>query len=277
MGSVRDFLRSSLTLGREPQSFLGARWIRWALARAPESKKRLWAFRLLSLSPHYFLDRNTGDNPKIPEQEYFERAASEWLSSRKQFFELALKDRLSDADLVMDYGCGPGFLASTLAKNFNQVFACDISSGALDCARVLNPAENLTYVLADDAGLAQIPDGSLDGVVSLAVVQHLSGDAYEKMLAVCNRKLKNGGKIILHIQLDESGWKTEDAWKEDQSVKGRLKYSYGLHNFGRPESEHLKMAKAAGFVNPAIEPLSHLFPDGFEDIGEQHLLTAEKP
>jgi len=276
MGSARDFLRSSLTLGSRPQTFLGARWVRWALDRAPESRKRLWAFRLLSLSPHYFLDRDTPANRSLPEQEYFEKAAAEWLSSREQFFDAALKDRLADADTILDYGCGPGFLAVTLAKNFDRVFACDISSGALDCARVLNSAENLTYVLADDIGWSQIPDESLDAIVSLAVVQHLSREAYEKMLAACNRKLKTGGKIILHIQLDESGWKTEDAWKEDRSIKGKLKYSYGLHNFGRPESEHIAMAEQAGFAGVEIEPLSPFFPGGFEDVGEQHLLTAEK-
>ena len=31
------------------------------------------------------------------------------------------------------------------------------------------------------------------------------------------------------------------------------------------------------FVAVPLLPLSHLFPDGFEDIGEQHLLTAKKP
>lgn len=277
MSSAKEFLKWSLTLGREPQTFLGARWVRWALDHAPPAKKRRWAFRLLSLSPHYFLDRNAPANRSLSEQEYFEKAAAVWLSSREQFFKVALNDRLADAQVILDYGCGPGFLAATLAKHFDRVFACDISSGALDCARVLNPADNLTYALVDDTGLPEIDDASLDAVVSLAVVQHLSGEAYEKLLAVCHRKLKDGGKIILHVQLNEGVWKTEDAWKEDQSIKGKLKYSYGLHNFGRPESEHLTMAQRAGFSEVKIEPLSPLFPDGFEDIGEQHLLCAVKP
>ena len=277
MSSAKEFLKWSLTLGREPQTFLGARWVRWALDRAPAKKKRLWAFRLLSLSPHYFLDRNTPENRSIPEAEYFERAAAGWVTSREQFFKVVLKDRLADSSTVLDYGCGPGFLAVTLAQSFERVYACDISSGALDCARVLNPADNLTYILADEKGLAEIPDGSIDAVVSLAVVQHLSLEAYEKLLAVCDQKLRAGGKIVLHVQLDESGWKTEDAWKEDQSMKGRLKYSYGLHNFGRPASEHIDLATRAGFVNATVEPLSSHFPDGFEDLGEQHLLTAIKP
>ena len=276
MSSAREFLKWSLTLGREPQTFLGARWVRWALDRAPASKKRPWAFRLLSLSPHYFLDRNTPDNRQLPEQEYFEKAAAEWLSSREEFFNLALKDRLEGASTILDYGCGPGFLAATLAKNFDRVFACDISSGALDCARIINPAENLTYVLADNTGLSEIDHASLDAVVSLAVVQHLSGEAYEKMLAVCHQKLKHGGKIVLHVQLSDDAWKTEDAWKEDQSIKGKLKYSYGLHNFSRPASEHIAMAEKAGFSEVKLEPLSQLFPDAFEDLGEQHLLSATK-
>jgi cyclopropane fatty-acyl-phospholipid synthase-like methyltransferase len=132
-------------------------------------------------------------------------------------------------------------------------------------------------VLADEAGIASIPDGSVDAVVSLAVVQHLSKQAYEKLLAVCYAKLADGGKIVLHVQLDEGSWKREDDWKGDTSVKGRLKYSYGLHNFGRPKSEHLEMVQAAGFSEIQIVSLAEAFPGGFEDIGEQHLLTATKP
>lgn len=277
MNSAKEFLKWSLTLGHDPQTFLGARWVRWALNRAPASKKRLWAFRLLSLSPHYFLDRNTPDDRSIPEHDYFEKAAAEWLESRSRFFDVVLKERLADANTVLDYGCGPGFLAVTLAKNFEKVFACDISTGALDCARVLNPAENLTYLLASDSGLSNIPNSSLDAVVSLAVVQHLSRESYENLLSVSYEKLRATGLLILHVQLDGGVWKKEDDWKQDRSVKGRLKYNYGLHNFGRPESEHLEMARFAGFINVGIEPLSQLFPKGFEDIGEQHLLTAIKP
>jgi hypothetical protein len=108
MSSPREILKWSLTLGREPQTFLGARWVRWALRRAPTSKKRLWAFRLLSLSPHYFLDRDSPENRAMPEADYFEKAAAEWLSSREKFFNIVLKDRLGEVKTVLDYGCGPG-------------------------------------------------------------------------------------------------------------------------------------------------------------------------
>lgn len=213
----------------------------------------------------------------MPEGEYFEIAAAEWLSSREKFFDIVLKDRLAGARTILDYGCGPGFLAVTLAKNYDQVYAFDISSGALECARVLNSSENLNYVLADDAGIASIADDSVDGVVSLAVVQHLSRESYEKLLEVCFAKLRSGGQLVLHVQLDEGSWKREDEWKSDTSVKGRLKYNYGLHNFGRPQLEHVAMVEAAGFTNVEIVSLADAFPAGFEDIGDQHLLTATKP
>lgn len=276
MSSAKEFLKWSLTLGRDPQTFLGARWIRWALDRAPASKKRLWTFRLLSLSPHYFLDRENAENRSIPEHEYYEKAAAEWLSSRQHYFDTVLKDRLAESKTVLDYGCGPGFLAVTLAEQFEKVFACDISSGALDCARVLNPADNLTYVLADRGGLSLIPNTGVDAVVSLAVVQHLSRESYEKMLAVCFEKLRPGGKLVLHIQLDEGTWKSEDDWQQDRSVKGRLKYNYAVHCFGRPKEEHIELVTAAGFAGASVDPLSPLFPGAFEDIGHQHLLTALK-
>ena len=265
------------TLGREPQTFLGARWVRSLLTRSSPEKKRRWALRILSLSPHYFLDP---ENPKyrgMSSDEYLEAAFRSYVDSRKEIFKNILADRLKPDDVFLDYGCGPGFLAKVVSENVNQAYAVDISPGALECARILNGSPTLEYVLADEKGLASIPDSGVDVVFSYAVVQHLSDEAYSSMLEICRKKLRPGGRLIVQVQLIDWQWKTEEQWRADRSLQGRIKFKYGLHCFGRTKEFHVEMVTSHGFTNAAIVPLSDLLPDEDGNLVSQALLTAEKP
>ncbi|KXK02822.1 MAG: type 11 methyltransferase [Acidobacteria bacterium OLB17] len=253
MSSAFKGLKYILTLGSDPQNFLGTRWIPFALGRLPEKKRRKWALRTLSLSPHYFFDNDRGEKAL---DENLEERFSEALRSRKHIFELLLKDRLNENDVVLDYGCGPGFLAANAAPFVKKLFACDISAGVLACARIINSAPNLTYVRADDEGMATIADGSIDAVYSFAVIQHLTDETFERVLANCSRKLRPGGRLILHIQLSDDIWRSEEEWKSDTSVKGKLKFRYGLHCFGRSAERHRELVEKHNFTNVSIEPLS---------------------
>ena len=274
MLAIPEIIKWGAALGREPQTFLGARWVEWILARAPEDKKRTWALRLLSLSPHYFIDAEAPENRGLSRADYLEKAFQVISDSRRKIYDQILKDRLRADDVVLDYGCGPGFLAKTVAEHVSTIYACDISSGALACARVLNSAPNLEYLSADSSGPSAIPDAGLDAIFSFAVVQHVSDDIYRIVLETCRRKLGPGGRLILHIQLTGDGWRTEEEWKGDNSLKGKIKYKYGLHCFARTESVHREMVERSGFTDVRIEPIAELVDEHFDDICSQHLLTA---
>jgi cyclopropane fatty-acyl-phospholipid synthase-like methyltransferase len=122
-----------------------------------------------------------------------------------------------------------------------------------------------------------ITDGRVDAVVSFAVVQHLTTDTFEHVLSVWQRKLKPGGKLILHVQLIGGLWKTEDDWRSDRSIKGRLKFRYGLHCFGRTEETYRQAVSQYGFDDIKMTAVADLVPSAdFDDVGSQHLLTARK-
>lgn len=277
MATAVDILKWSLSLGRTPQSFLGAKWLRRILDRAPQDKKRVWALRLLSLSPHYFINP---DDPKfkgLRGDQYLEKAFKVGVESRQLIYDRVVKPHANPEDIVMDYGCGPGFLSGSIAPHVKHVYGCDISDGALACARVLNGAPNLEYIVANDEGLNRIPDGGVDLVVSFAVVQHLTGEVLDHVIGVWQRKLKRGGKLLLHIQLVDDIWKTEDEWKTDRSIKGRVKFRYGLHCFGRTEETYRQAVESHGFGDINTMPIADLVPSSdFDDIGSQHLLIARK-
>ncbi len=276
MRRIFDIAKWGITLGREPQAFLGAKWVNSVLDHAPTSRKRGLALRLLSLSPHYFINPDAPEYKGLRNSVYLEKVFQDCLDSRKKIYDQILKGRLRPDDIVIDYGCGPGFVAKAVAPHVGKVFACDISTGALACARVLNAEQNIEYVTADEKGLSKIEDESIDLVISFAMVQHISDDIFELVLDNCRRKLKPNGRLILHIQLIDNFWRTEDDWKNDISVQGKLKYRYGLHCFGRTEESHRQLVAKYGFEDINFENLSDVVSDNFDDVCSQSLLTAVK-
>ena len=276
MSRLIDVIKWGATLGSGEQNFLGARWIQTLLKRAPEAKRREYALKILSLSPHYFLD---ADDPKYngySRQRYLDEAFRTGREGRQRIYDEILKDRLSPDYIVIDYGCGPGFLARVLAQNVKHVYAFDISPGVLACARILNDEPNLEYVVADKNGFAAVADNSVDAVVSIAMVQHLSDEIFDLVLDKCARKLRLGGKLIMHVHLLEDGWKSEDEWKADTLVKGKIKYKYGLHCFGRTANELTAKVSSHGFAEIDIQPIAQMVSEKFDDICSEHLLTAVK-
>jgi SAM-dependent methyltransferase len=276
MSKVLNLMKWGLTLGKQPQTFLGAKWIPPFLKRVPESKKRIWALRILSLSPHYFIKP---DDPKyrgMSNKQYLETVFQDCAESRVKIYEGILKKHLNENQTVLDYGCGPGFLAKVVAPNVKKIYACDISTGALACARIVNAATNLEYVVADEEGLKSIPDESVDVVFSFALIQHLTDEVFEIVLENFRKKLKPNGLLLLHIQLEDDIWKTEEKWKSDKSVQGKIKYRYGLHCFGRTKEAHVEMVTKHQFAEIQIESVASMIDENFDDVYSQHILTARK-
>ncbi len=79
--------------------------------------------------------------------------------------------------------------------------------------------------------------------------------------------------MILHIQLIDDVWKTEDDWKNDSSITGKMKLKYGLHCFGRTEQEHIDIIHKLKFHVDSVTPLSIVAGD---EVSAQSLLIAEK-
>ncbi len=276
MRKVLNIVKWGSTLGSEPQGFLSAKWIGYFLSKTSQAKRRLWALRILSLSPHYFFKPDDPKYKGFSHNDYLEAVFKENSDSRVKIFEHILRPYFSAEDTVLDYGCGPGFLAVVVARHVKKIYACDISTGALASANILNPAPDLEYIVADEAGFATIVDGSLDVIYSFAMVQHLTDEVFEIVLANCSRKLKPGGQLVLHIQLIDDVWKTEDQWKADTSLQGKIKYKYGLHCFGRTEQAHIDAVERHGFTDIKIESIADFVPEEFDDICSQSLLTAIK-
>lgn len=275
MGRIFDAFKWTISRGKDSQNFLGARWIGWFLSKTRPENRRIWALRILSMSPHYFLDRYNPKYAGMSNDEYLNETFDSLVESREAIYQKILKPYLKEDHVVLDYGCGPGFLSRVVAPHVKSVYAIDISSGAIECARILNNPKNVEYFVSDKAGLANVPDNGVDVIYSFAVVQHLTDEIFEYVLGVCKKKLRPaGGQLVLHIQLSDEVWATEDEHKANDSIKGKLKYEIGLHCFGRSENRHVELITKHGFEVKEILRLGDLVPEHAAEVQSQRLLVA---
>ncbi|MGH3204582.1 MAG: class I SAM-dependent methyltransferase [Streptosporangiaceae bacterium] len=243
------------------QNFLGARWVERVVDGVPESARERTALRFLALSPHYFYDRDLAAE------------ADRNRRSRQILADAIVLPHLAPDDRVLDYGCGPGYLAAAVAAKAAHVAAVDISRGVLACARVLNGRPNIIYQTPE-----QFRSGGhqVDLAYSFAVVQHLRTAVLEQMIAVLAAAVRPGGTLLLHFAMAENGYRTEADWLADASLAGRVRLRYGLNCFARSAAEMTDRVTCADFTDAAVRQLSNAIAIPGDDIPDQYLLTARR-
>ncbi|MGD0242894.1 MAG: class I SAM-dependent methyltransferase [Streptosporangiaceae bacterium] len=245
------------------QNFLGASWVARLVDAVPGQARERAALRLLSLSPHYFYDRDI-------------RAEAERnRRSRRALAEALVAPHLNSRARVIDYGCGPGYMARAVAGIAAHVDAVDISRGVLACARALNGDPGVSYLTPEELGRRE---GQADLAYSFAVVQHMRTEAVIRALCLLAAKLRSEGTLLVHFaEPGPGGWRTEAEWDAGRSLAGRLRRRYGLNCFGRTSAEMRDLAARHGFVGITVTPLGgQLSVPGDDDITSQHMLTARR-
>jgi 2-polyprenyl-3-methyl-5-hydroxy-6-metoxy-1,4-benzoquinol methylase len=262
-------LARALISSSKDHAFLDRRWIGWILRMMPGRFREPLALRLLSLSPHYWVYQWTSRYPTdfrrgaILRRE-FDRNAS----SRREICENILRRFLRPEMTVLDFGCGPGFLAREVSRHVKQVVAADVSHGVTACARVLNAAPNLKYVTNRPANLAAVDDRSIDLVYSFAVFQHLLKEQTVVFFREFARVLRPGGSGLFHIILKNPHQQqytghTGETWLEKE-VHLRMVYL--------SDEEIRGLLTEAGFRDIQIRQVSSIAKIR-DDIGNEHLVT----
>jgi len=253
------------------QNFLGARWVAGSLRIVPRRFKRPVALRLLHVSPHYFY--RTKANANLANPDFLESEYRRNLESRKLIIDGLISNYLKPEFVCLDYGCGPGFLAQAVAPRVAQVIACDISPGVLVCAETLNSARNIEYRAIAADGEIPAGEGKVDFIYSFAVFQHLTDKVLRRTLHEFKRVMKPGGMAVCHVVIDGTeGWKPESVWREDKTLRGRLKWKIGMHCFSRSPNALEGLISEAGLKLHRIVPISDLGVDlAGVGVEEQHL------
>jgi 2-polyprenyl-3-methyl-5-hydroxy-6-metoxy-1,4-benzoquinol methylase len=244
------------------QNFLGARWVEWTVSNMPAMARERVALRFLSLSPHYFYDRDLAAE------------ADRNRRSRQILADELIAQHLTSGSRVVDYGCGPGYLAAAVARKVAHVNAIDISRGALACARALNGLPNITYQTPEEFCAS---GDAADVAYSFAVVQHLRTDVLVSVLGLLAAVVRPGGVLLLHFAVtSEQGYRTEGQWLSDMSLVGQTKIRYGLNCFGRSAAEMVDLVTRNGFTDVVTSPLRGVITIPGDDIPNQYLLTARR-
>ncbi|MER7480558.1 class I SAM-dependent methyltransferase [Streptomyces sp. NPDC126510] len=161
---------------------------------------------------------------------------------------------------VADLGCGPGRVTAYLASLGLSVFGLDLSESMLTIARREQPG--LRFVRGSMLEL-DLPDGSLDGVVSWYSTIHTPEEHLPALFAGFHRVLRPGGHLLLGFQCGEEPRRYEEAFGHPVSL-----------TFRRRRPEHVAaLLGAAGFTLRATTVRE---PDEGEPVA-QACLVARKP
>lgn len=255
--------------GWRDQAFLDRRWFQPTLLWLPRLLRRRIALELLAHSPHYFIYQFTSIYPpSLPRREVLELENRRLTESRNALVRCLVASRVDKSKVVLDFGCGPGYLAHAISPLARQVIACDISRGVLACASMLNGANNLSYLISrSDDPLASVQTGTADLVTCFAVFQHLTRQQTATVLHELARCMRVGGWGILHFAVGEPIVTTTPTTL-------RSRYQLRFDYYSLPEAEAL--IREAGFTIETFRPTRELCAGTPDDIGLQHIALVRR-
>lgn len=102
----------------------------------------------------------------------------------------------ADSGTVLDLGCGTGRHTPYLLREGFQVLGCDASGSALQIARAAIPQAEFQQC---DIGSLPYRDGSIEAILSHAVIQHGVMATIRKVIAEMHRVLRPGGRLFVTV------------------------------------------------------------------------------
>ncbi len=100
------------------------------------------------------------------------------------------------AAAVLDYGCGDALFADRVAERCARLYLCDTApSVRTRLAERFAGHERISVLSPEEA--AQLPEASLDLVVSNSVLQYLSAQEFAALARLLRPKLKPDGVMVL--------------------------------------------------------------------------------
>ena len=110
--------------------------------------------------------------------------------------KLIEKFQINSGDVVVDFGCGPGYFTIPLARIARKVVGVDVSTRMLDKVAVYaRKNEVAVELLQSDGTRINLPDSSVDVIVLIHVFHEIEDRA--KVLLEFARILKHSGRVLI--------------------------------------------------------------------------------
>jgi O-antigen biosynthesis protein len=129
---------------------------------------------------------------------------------------------IADGKDVLDIACGEGYGSAMLAGKAKSVVGVDISTDAINHARMRYNEPNINFLVGSCANIP-IPDASIDLVVSFETLEH--HDQHEMMMQEIKRVLRPSG-VLLISSPDKYHYSVEPGYTNQFHVKELFKHEF---------------------------------------------------
>ena len=253
-------------------AFLDRAWIGWLLRATPRGLRTPLALRLLSLSPHYWVYQWTRRYPaECSRGTILAREFARNADSRREIYDKILLRFVRPGKTVLDFGCGPGFLAKRRPPTPRRSSGWTSPAGRSRVRRSSARPRTSPTCANGPTDLSVIADGSVDLVYSFAVFQHLKREQTLAFFREFGRVLRPHGEGVFHTILKKDD---EEQYAGDPGG-GWLEKNVHLRMVYLSADEIAGLLDQAGFVDVRIRPIDAL-ADIEDDIGREHLVTFRR-
>ncbi|MEE9345886.1 MAG: class I SAM-dependent methyltransferase [Methylococcales bacterium] len=184
-------------------------------------------------------------------------ATEETLVSNGQWTAAQVKAALdiTQADIVLELGCGIGRIGKELAADCKQWIGADISENMINGAQQrLQSLENVSFHTLPSNNLSVLEDASIDKAYSIAVFCHLDKEDLFNYLRELRRVVKPGGTIFV------------ETWNLSHPI-GWKRWQYEADNWVNMDHSQRKDVARNQFCTPE-EFCLYVEKAGFEVIRE---------
>lgn len=166
---------------------------------------------------------------------------------RRQLFVNAVSSVATPPAKVLDFGCGPGIIATALAQSGYDVLGVDIASGMIGTARANADALRLTGIAFRDWSKADndLPNNAFDVVVCSSVIEYVEDDVTVLRLLVA--ALKPRGHLVISVPNRNSFTGKLEDWRHKVSRKylAKVRSPQLEYSFRRYDTNDLLVQLAA--------------------------------
>jgi len=155
----------------------------------------------------------------------------------------------TDKEIILDVGCGKGYLAHRFALLANFVVAMDVNSEYIRYAKKFHNLSNISYILCD-AHYLPLRENSFDVITCREVIEHV---AFPIAVLEEIRRVMRGRAIITTPNRLEIGHLIRTKFADNKILQGHLR-EYTFHEFKCILEKYFKLHKMRG----TFFPLPHI-------------------
>jgi len=103
---------------------------------------------------------------------------------------------LKMSQIVVDIGSGTGWNTKYVSLYCSHIYGIDNSAEAIEYSKGINDSVNITWVQEDMCKLDFIETDSIDFIMSIAAIEHITRDDMISLFSDSHRILKSGGFFV---------------------------------------------------------------------------------